>query len=373
MSPQIEIQLISVIVAIACAIPGVFLVLKKMSMMSDAITHTILLGIVTVFFMVHSLNSPFLILGAAIVGVLTFFLVEVLNETKLLSEDSSIGIVFPLLFSIAIIMISKYAGSVHLDTDSVLLGEIAFAPFNRMILFDYDIGAKALYTMGAILIVNIVLVIVFFKELKIVTFDKSLAKVLGFSPLIINYGLMASVSVTAVGAFEAVGSILVIAFMIGPPVSSYLLTDNLKKMLLLSGLIGAINGILGYQFATYYDVSIAGSMAMFTGITFLLIFIFAPKRGFITILRRRRIQKFEFAEKSMLFHIYNHEKCDEEKCESAVETIYEHLHWSKEFLSGIVKNLKSKEYIMEQDGMFMLTEKGRKYTINSYENIVSSF
>lgn len=132
MTPQLEIQIIAVMVAVACSLPGVFLVLRKMSMMSDAITHTILLGIVIAFFITHSLTSPLLIVGAALVGVITVFLTEILNSTKLVSEDSAIGIVFPLLFSIAIIMISKYAGSVHLDTDSVLLGELAFAPFNRM-------------------------------------------------------------------------------------------------------------------------------------------------------------------------------------------------------------------------------------------------
>ena len=155
MTPELEIQLIAVIVAVASSLPGVFLVLRKMAMMTDAITHTILLGIVIVFFMTNSLTSPLLIVGAALMGVFTVFLTEVLNSTKLVSEDSAIGVVFPLLFSIAIIIISKYAASVHLDTDAVLLGELAFAPFNRMLVFGKDIGAKAIYSMGTILLINI--------------------------------------------------------------------------------------------------------------------------------------------------------------------------------------------------------------------------
>lgn len=278
MTAGVEIQLIAVIVSAACALPGVFLVLRKMSMMSDSITHTILLGIVLAFFLTEDLSSPLLIAGAALMGVATVWLTETLMNTRLMSEDSAVGIVFPLLFSIAIILITRYAGSVHLDTDSVLLGELAFAPFDRLVVFGVDIGAKAIYTSGALLLINVILITVFYKELKIVTFDPMLASLLGFSPGLVHYGLMTLVSLTAVGAFEAVGSVLVVAFMIGPPLTAYLLTDDLKKMLLLSAGFGALSGILGYHAALLPDVSIAGSMAVTTGLIFAVVFIFAPKR-----------------------------------------------------------------------------------------------
>lgn len=371
MSPQIEIQIIAIIVAVACSLPGVFLVLRKMAMMSDAITHTILLGIVIAFFITNSLTSPLLIIGAALMGVFTVFLTEVLNSTKLVSEDSAIGIVFPLLFSIAIIIISKYAGSVHLDTDSVLLGELAFATFDRMKIFGIDIGAKAIYSMGIILVINILFISIFFKELKVVTFDPGLAAVLGFSPALIHYSLMTIVSITAVGAFESVGSILVIAFMIGPPVSAYLITDDLKWMIILSGIIGGINGILGYQFAEMLDVSIAGSMALMTGVVFFLVFIFAPQRGFITIFRRRKFQKTDFAGKSLMFHIFNHEGEENEAIESGLNTIQNHLHWNEQFLKSIIKQLKEEKRIYIKDGVIKLTDEGRQYAISSYEEIVS--
>jgi manganese/zinc/iron transport system permease protein len=371
MTPQLEIQIIAVIVAVACSIPGVFLVLRSMAMMSDAITHTILLGIVGAYFIVFDLSSPILIIGAAVVGLLTVYLVELLNSTKLLSEDSAIGVVFPLLFSIAIIIVSKYASSVHLDTDSVLLGELAFAPFNRMIIGSVDIGAKAIYSMGTIMLINLILVIVFFKELKLATFDKGLAAVLGFSPMLVHYGLMTSVSVTAVGAFEAVGSILVIAFMVGPPISAYLITDNLKKMMVLSGFIGAINAVIGYQIAEFFDVSIAGCMASVTGLTFLLIFTFAPKRGIITIMRRRKYQEIDFAAKTMLFHIYHHQGNENEYIENGIVSICNHLKWQKDFLERIATRLKNNNYIIETNGIFKLTDEGRKYTEQSYEDIVA--
>ncbi|MBA4686520.1 MAG: metal ABC transporter permease [Candidatus Galacturonibacter soehngenii] len=326
MSPQFEIQLIAVIVAVACSLPGVFLVLRKMSMMSDSITHTILLGIVLGFFMTHNLSSPILILGATLMGVITVWLTETLSRTRLLAEDAAIGIVFPLLFSIAIILITRYAGSVHLDTDSVLLGELAFAPFDRMIIGGVDIGAKAIYTTGILLLINVTAIIVFFKELEISAFDPILSALLGFSPALIHYGLMTCVSLTTVGAFQAVGSILVVAFMIGPPITAYLLTDSLKYMLLLSALIGAANAILGYQAAAFFDVSIAGSMAVMTGLTFLLVFIFAPHHGFVSTLRRRKQLKLEFAKMTFLFHIYNQEGNERNDCKASVDEIQTHSH-----------------------------------------------
>lgn len=373
MSPQLEIQIIAVIVAVACSLPGVFLVLRKMAMMSDAITHTILLGIVIAFFAVNSLTSPLLIVGAAIMGVITVFLTEILNSTKLVSEDSAIGIVFPLLFSIAIIIISKYAGSVHLDTDSVLLGELAFAPFNRMVLFGRDIGPKAMYSMGIILILNLLFIIIFFKELKIVTFDPALAAVLGFTPTLIHYSLMTIVSVTAVGAFESVGSILVIAFMIGPPVTAYLLTDDLKHLIFISSGVGAINGVLGYQFAHYFDVSISGSMALMTGIVFFLVFIFAPKKGLVTTIRRRQFQKVDFAEKSLMFHVYNHEGDDNECLECGVNTIQKHLNWNNDFLNKILEDLKERKKIFIEGNTIKLTDYGRQYAAESYKEIITGF
>lgn len=278
MDAGIEIQLIATLTAAGCAIPGSFLVLRRMSMTADSITHTILLGIVLAFFVTNDLSSPFLIIGAALTGPVTVWLTELIVKTRLLSEDSATGIVFPLLFSIAVILITRYAGSAHLDTDSVLLGELAFAPFDRMIIFGTDIGAKGVYLSGGLLLLNILLTVLFFKELKIVSFDPVIAAVMGFSPTLINYGLMTMASLTAVGAFEAVGSVLVTAFMTAPPAAAYLLTHDLKKLLIISCSIGGASGILGYNTAMLLDVSIAGCMAVWTGIFFMAAFVYSVVR-----------------------------------------------------------------------------------------------
>lgn len=282
MNVNLEIQLIAVLVASSCSILGTFLVLKNMAMISDAITHTILLGIVLAFFIVQDLNSPLLILGAGIIGVVTVYLVEFLNSARLIREDASIGIIFSFLFSIAVILISKYAKNVHLDIDSVLLGELAFASFNRTEIFGISV-AKGLLSGLAVFLVNLLFVTVFFKELKISTFDRALAFTLGMKPVLTHYMLMSLVSVTSVASFEAVGSILVVAFMIGPPITAYLLTDRLKNMIACSIAIGIAASVTGFHLALYFDVSIAGMIAVVIGIIFFLVLM----KKIFTLTKRR--------------------------------------------------------------------------------------
>lgn len=273
MSSLVEIQFIAILISIACSLVGCFLVLKCMSMMSDAISHTLLLGIVLAFFIVKDLNSPILILGATIMGLITVWLVECLTRTKLMFEDGAMGVVFPMLFSIAIILICLFTNDIHLDVDAVMLGELAFAPFNRLILLGYDIGAKGIYIGIGLVIINLLFIALFFKELKLCTFDEVYAFVLGYKSSYIHYGLMFLVSLTCVGSFDSVGSILVIAFMVGPASSAYIITNNLKHMLCLSCLFGVISAVVGFNIAYYYDVSIAGTMAVIVGVMFMIVFV----------------------------------------------------------------------------------------------------
>ena len=198
MSAELQIILVAVVTAVTAALPGTYLVLRGTALVSDAISHAILPGIVVAFFLTHDLNSPLLLVAAAATGVLTVFLIESLMKSRLLYEDASIGLVFPALFSIGVILISRYAGDVHLDTDSVLLGEIAWTPFDQMILGGVQVGPRALWVMGVILVLNLLLIGLAWKELKLATVDPVLAALLGFSPGLVHYALMAMVSVTVV-------------------------------------------------------------------------------------------------------------------------------------------------------------------------------
>lgn len=365
---QFEIQLIASLVAIACAIPGTFLVLRKMAMISDAISHSILPGIVVGFFLTQDLNSPWLILLAAATGVLTVVLVEKIQNTKLVKEDTAIGLVFPALFSIGVIMIAKFANDVHLDIDAVLLGELAFTPFDRLYFNGTDVGPKSLWVIGVILISALLLLFAFFKELKISTFDAGLATSLGFSPVVLHYGLMSVASVTTVGAFDAVGAILVVALMIAPAASAYLLTTDLKKMIALACAFGVFSAISGYWIAHILDASIAGSITTMLGIVFLIIYLFAPNKGLIAVLYREKQQRIEVFLITFLLHLKNHSEPNERH----VNHLNEHINWAK-VRSKTVLNLALKNnMIVIENSLVSLTEKGETFTSKAIDYIITN-
>lgn len=298
-----EIMMTAVLTAAACAVPGVFLVLRGMSMMSDSITHTILLGIVLGFLASGDLSSPLLVAGAALTGLATVWLTELVKKTGLVSGDSAIGIVFPLMFSVAVILITRYAGSAHLDTDMVLLGELAFSPLERVVVGGMDIGSKAMVVSLILLVVNLLVVLLFFKELKLAAFDPALGALLGFAPAAMHYLIMTMTSVTAVCTFETSGSILVVAFMIAPPAAASLLTDKLTRMLGLSVGIAALSGVSGFCAAYALDTSISGCTAAFCGIYFFAALMLSPKNGLVASFVKRYARRRRFEEAMVLFAV----------------------------------------------------------------------
>ncbi len=358
---DLEIQLLAVVVAVACALPGAFLVLRRMALMSDAISHSILLGIVLAFFLVGDLAHPLLVIGAALTGVVTVALVELLLRTGLVREDAAIALVFPALFSVAVILIARHAANVHLDLDAVLLGEIAFAPFRRLVIGGRDLGPRSLWLMLGILLANLGLLVLFWKELKLSTFDAGLAAALGFSPALVHYAFMGMVSVTAVGAFDAVGSILVVALMIAPPAAAWLLTDRLPLMLAWSAFLAAGSAVAGYWLARALDASIAGSMAVMAGMTFLLALLFAPARGIVAGIRIRRRQRLEFAGLMLTIHLLHHEGGARADEENRLSHLQEHLRWSRDFARRVVRRAEREGHVVRSNGERLhLTPLGRE-------------
>jgi manganese/zinc/iron transport system permease protein len=360
MSAGLEIVLIAVVTAVAAALPGTYLVLRRSAMISDAISHAILPGIVVAFFVTHDLNSPLLLLAAAATGVLTVFLIESLRRSRLVPEDASIGLVFPALFSVGVILISRYAGDVHLETDSVLLGELAFAPFDRMIIGGADLGPRALWSMGVILLLNLVFIAVAWKELKLATVDSNLAALLGFSPVAIHYSLMAMVSVTAVGAFDAVGSILVVALMIAPPATAYLLVDRFAPMLWTGALVAAASAVTGFGGAVVLDVSIAGSIAVACGLFFAAAFAFAPRRGLVAQARRRNAQRLDFGLRMLVVHLLHHQQTEREEEECGLRALHRHLKWGESRTRQVVREAERRILVERSGEVLLATAAGRE-------------
>lgn len=259
-------------------------------MIGDAISHAVLPGIVIAFLFSGSRDSLTMLIGAGVIGMATTFLIEFFHKKGKLQTDASIGVTFTWLFAIGVILISAYAGQVDLDQDCVLYGEIAYVPIDLWITDNGTImGPRVVYIAGIVLVIILVFITVGYKGLFLTTFDPSFAAAIGISTGLWHYLLMGAVSLTTVASFEAVGAILVVALLIAPPATAYLLTENLKKMMIIASCLGVLIAVTGYYLAAALDGSIAGAMASMAGVFFGLAFLFSPQEGLITKKLRKQL------------------------------------------------------------------------------------
>jgi len=345
--------------AAACSLLGSFLILRRMAMMTDAISHAILPGLVFGFWIANGSNLIVGAVGATIAALLTVTLVEALGRTRRVDGGSAMGIVFPAMFALGTVLVSRYFSDVHLDSDAILMGNIEFSVFDRFTLSGYDLGPRSLWIMGALIAINAGFLILFFKELKLTTFDPALAAAMGFVPVVLNYVFMAVLSVTTVGAFTAVGAILVVALVIVPSATAYLLTDRLGWMIGLSVTIGAFAAWIGFQFALWQDVSVSGSMAAATGFLFLLALLFSPSQGVVARFRQTRRNRQRFAIDLLLVHLLTHESQRANTSESTLGHVSAALRWSPPQASAAIGRALNRGLIHQTADQLTLTPSGR--------------
>lgn len=264
--------IVLILTSISCSLLGIFLILRKLSMMTDAISHSVLLGIVLAFFLVRDLDSPLLIIGASLMGLVTVFLIESIGKLKLAKLDDATAIVYPLLFSIAVILISKFFRNVHLDTDIVMMGEVIFSSMIRTQIFGIEMS-KSILEAALSLICVIAFIGIFYRKLKIGSFDEEFASLVGISTGLIFYSLMTITSFVAVTSFNNVGAIIVISFFIGPAAIALLFARSLREAFFLATLASVINPSLGFFLAIRFNVSITGMIATINMASYLALII----------------------------------------------------------------------------------------------------
>jgi manganese/zinc/iron transport system permease protein len=280
MSYTAWILLTASLVGLSCGLVGVFLILRRMAMMADAISHSVLLGIVIAFLVTRELSGVHMLIGAMIAGIATAVLVQWFHSRGV-QQDAAIGVVFTTLFAIGVILIATQAGNAHLDVQHALMGEITFVPWETMELPLLGEIPKATFTLAVVLLIVLAAILAFYKEWKITSFDPGLAASIGIPVVLMHYLFMGLVSIATVASFDAVGAIMVVAMLITPAASAYLWTDRMSIMLALSGIFGVLAAVIGYYVAVWLDTSISGSMAFATGAIFLASFLFSPKHGLL--------------------------------------------------------------------------------------------
>lgn len=300
--------------AVASALVGNFLVLRKMSMLGDAISHAVLPGLAAAFFLTGSRDSLPMFAGAAIVGVLTALFTESIRRFGKVDEGAAMGVVFTALFAAGLVMIVQAADRVDLDPGCVLYGAIEMTPLNTVPIGQFEIP-RVVLVLGSVLLLNLSCVVLFYKEFKIASFDPALATTLGFNDSVMHYLLTTLVAITAVASFEAVGNILVVAMLIVPPAAAYLCTNRLRSMIVISVVVALLSAVLGHVGAItiprmfgYRSTTTAGMMATMAGLLFVVALLFAPRHGVVVGFARKSWLALRILAEDILALLYRGEE-----------------------------------------------------------------
>jgi manganese/zinc/iron transport system permease protein len=309
-----RIILVGAMTNVACALVGCYLVLRRMSLMGDAIAHAVLPGLVLAFVFSGSLNIVPLFIGAAAVGLLTTFLVQTLHQYGRVPTDASMGVVFTSLFALGVVLLKTYVSKIHFDVDCVFEGLLYQAGFDTFEVASFEIP-RQLQTVFPVVIINLGLITLLWKELKLSAFDPALGTSMGFSATLLHYLLMVMVAVTTVASFEVVGSILVIAMLIVPPATAQLLTNRLAPMIALACVFAILASILGYWLASesIWNVDPAGAMVVAAGGVYALAVLFAPQYGILSKLVHNLQTALRILREDLLLMLYRLEELDATK------------------------------------------------------------
>lgn len=277
-----QVVVMGVLVCLACGLIGSFIVVRRLALMGDAISHGILPGLALAFILSQSRDLFPMFLGACMAGLLCSFCIEWLQKKSILKPDAALGLTFTSFFAFGVLLISLHGGNAHIDPDCLLYGQIGLVPLSENFsLLGIELGSRPLISMLAITILVTLAVTVFYRQLMVTSFDFTLAKTLGLPVGLIHYGLMLLLALTIVSAFEAVGVILVISMLIFPSVTAGFFFTRMPIILFCSLPCSVVYSFGGFFLARWLDCSIAGAMVLVAGFFFCLSWLFGPNEGLL--------------------------------------------------------------------------------------------
>jgi len=294
---------------VACSLLGCFLILKRMSLLGDAISHGVLPGIAVGVLLTGQIGGPAIVIGAMVFGVLTALLTEVLSSACKVTEDASLGVVFTSLFAAGVVVISVFLSRYDLDPSCVLLGDFTKAVLVTVDWFGFEIP-RALPNLLLTLALVVAFIGLLWKELKLATFDAELSSAMGFPAWLIHYLFVALVAACSVATFETMGSILALAMLVVPPATAHLLTDRLVTMLLWAAGLAFSAALFGYLLASQwvFGCNVAGMISVVAGGQFLLALLAAPRHGLVARLVRHWRLALRIAGEEILGSLYRAEE-----------------------------------------------------------------
>lgn len=335
----------SVTIGISCGLIGTYIMLRRMSLIGDALAHAVLPGVV-VSFMVAGKSEIALFIGAVVSGILTVLLIGFVNRNSKIKEDTSIGIIFTGAFALGILLVSQLK-QVHIDLSSYLFGDVL------------GVSSGDITLSLIIMVVIILCIILFYKQLLLTSFDPTMALTIGISTTLVHYMLMTLLSMSIVAGLQSVGVILIIAMLITPPATAYLLSTSLKKILILSSLFGMISAVIGLYLSYHFNFASGASIVLVAVALFLLAFLFSPKEGVVTKLVRRRETSKQVLIEDVIKLSYRFAR-DTGKTE-LTDKIANELGISNSKVSSAMKTMVSKGLLKADNGSYTLTDDGIAY------------
>jgi len=318
-----------------------------MSLIGDALAHAVLPGVV-VSFMVAGKSEVALFIGAVVSGILTVLLIGFVNRNSKIKEDTSIGIIFTGAFALGILLVSQLK-QVHIDLSSYLFGDVL------------GVSTGDITLSMIIMVVIIFCIVLFYKQLLLTSFDPTMAMTIGISTTLVHYMLMTLLSMSIVAGLQSVGVILIIAMLITPPATAYLLSNNLKKILLLSAMFGTISAITGLYLSYHFNFASGASIVLVAVALFMLAFLFSPKEGVVTkLIRRRSASKMVLIEDVIKL---SYRFKDEPGKTELVDKIANELGISNGRVEATIKTLIGKALMLRTNGTYNLTDEGVKYAL----------
>lgn len=341
---------IAAVTALACALCGVFLVVKREALVAEGLSHAVLPGIVVAFVLLRDRSSPLLIAGAALMGLLMVLAVQALKRTRLVEGDASLGIVFAAMFSGGIILSKLELRNTHFHAHCIIDGNLALAPLNTISLGWFGDVPQAFVVMLAVLVMLIAFIAIFYKEFKIMLFDETLARGFGFRPAFMHVAWLGLVSITTVAAFETAGSILVVALMITPPAAAWLLTKRLDLLIVLSCIMGLLSAVGGFGLGMLLDVSPTGPMSAVAGALFLAALCFAPGRGLLARWFRRRSQRQTLYRHLILLRLTQGQQ--------PVTSIADTFRWPRGVFESVLQSVHRLKWVEQTEECLQITKAG---------------
>jgi manganese/zinc/iron transport system permease protein len=345
---------VGIVANVCCALVGTYLVLRRMSLLGDAISHAVLPGIALAVILTGRVEGWHVLAGAMLVGVLTALLAQALQGFGQVSEDSSLGVVYTSLFALGVIMLQIWAPHGHLDVDCVLYGAIENTGLSPPLIW-LNIGwPPALLKLLPVLAIVLALIVIGWKELLLVSFDAALARAMGLPALLIHLALMGVVAMVTVASFESVGSILVVPMLVAPAATARLLVDRLSTTLLVAAITAALAAVLGYLAAYAWNTSVAGMMAAVVGCELALAVLFSPRHGLASRWLRNLRLAVQIAAEDIVARFYRAEERG-----TAIAAADAGASWLVSLLAQF--RARRKGWLSRQQGEFRLTNRGRQH------------